>query len=268
MMNQPPQKPGQAKVVLALEQAMTTPRPQMLSQDPAVRLYVFLCLAALVAFLIVLLQSGYGRWSLLPAVVGALSVAFRWRAGALYFLLAVMGFVGLHVYEGWIRPHRQPTMADWALSASCLGFLIAYYRLLALVNGIFPVDPRRRRLGETPASLRRPTHLVTQRETGWFLVALPVWAALAQVLWRMVRARPVLDLSPTVGHIVLLGWLVGAGLLVASAILAYVGHSQLTREEATLFLQDTLWRETRREQRREVQWRVWARLRLRRKERA
>jgi hypothetical protein len=254
---------------------MTQPQPKVLGQDPAVRMYVFLCLAALVVVLVVLLQSGYGRWSLFPVVIGALAVAFRWRAGALLFLISLMGFLVLHNVAPWdagagARFRRQPTFYDWGLCASCLAFLIAYYRVLGLVNGIFPADPRRRRLGESLASLRRPTHLVSQSEAGWFLVGLPVWAALAQLLWRTILPRQVLELPSPVGHAVLLGWLVAAGLLLTSGILAYLGQGRLSREEATLFLQDTLWRETRREQRRELQWRAWVKLRgwKRRKERA
>ena len=86
--------------------------------------------------------------------------------------------------------------------------------------------------------------------------------------WRTILPRPVLDLSPRVGHVVLIGWLVGLVLLLAAGFLAYAGQRRLTREEAAVFLQDTLWRETRREQRRVQQWLAWAKLRrLRRKER-
>src|SRR5262249_50765174 len=145
----------------------------------------------------------------------------------LVFLVSLVGFLALHNVVTWnvppfFRVRRPPTFFDWGLCASCLAFLIAYYRVLALVSGIFPPDPRRRRLGESPTSLRRPTDLVTQREAAWFLVVLPLWAALAQLFWRTILPRPVLDLPPELGHAVLLGWLLGAGLLVASAVLAYL----------------------------------------------
>jgi hypothetical protein len=39
----------------------------------------------------------------------------------------------------------------------------------------------------------------------------------------------------------------------------------MTAEEATLFLQDVLWKETRGEQRRLNRWSAWARLRHNRK---
>jgi hypothetical protein len=59
----------------------------------------------------------------------------------------------------------------------------------------------------------------------------------------------------------LLLWSLGAGLLLASALIGYRAWGRLTPAEATLFLQDTAWAETRGEQRRIHSWLVWARLR-------
>jgi hypothetical protein len=251
---------------------MNKPETKMLGQDPAIRLYMVLCLSALTVVLIVLLQSGYGRWSLFPVVIGVLGVVFRWRSGVLVFLIALTTFFLMehgHLREGTVvfRFRRQPTLFDWGLGASCLAFVMAYYRLQGLVVAVFPQDPRRLRMGEKRSWVRRPTHLVSQREVGMFFVSLPVWAALAQVLWRLILSRPVLDLPPRLGHLVLVGWMLGVGLLVVAGLLSYLAQQRLTPEEATLFLQDALWWETRREQRRVHQWLIWDRLRrLRRKE--
>jgi len=47
--------------------------------------------------------------------------------------------------------------------------------------------------------------------------------------------------------------------LLASSILNYLARRQMTRAEAELMLQDILWRETRREQRRIGRWLAWSR---------
>jgi len=58
-------------------------------------------------------------------------------------------------------------------------------------------------------------------------------------------------------------------LAAGSAVLAYARQASATPEEALLYLQDQVWRDTRCEQSRINRWLVWARLRWqRRKERS
>jgi hypothetical protein len=68
---------------------------------------------------------------------------------------------------------------------------------------------------------------------------------LAELLW---RGRALL-------------WVLGVGVLFVSGVLSYLAWNPKRRAEAEVFLQDTAWRETRREQRRINSWLVWARLR-------
>ena len=53
---------------------------------------------------------------------------------------------------------------------------------------------------------------------------------------------------------------------MTAALLGHWRARQMTAAEGELSLQDTLWRETRREQRRLNRWLAWAELRRRRKE--
>jgi hypothetical protein len=54
--------------------------------------------------------------------------------------------------------------------------------------------------------------------------------------------------------------------LAVAALLRYLALRRMTPPEAGLYLQDVLWRETRREQRRLNRWLAWAWLRRRRRE--
>ena len=56
-------------------------------------------------------------------------------------------------------------------------------------------------------------------------------------------------------------YVLGVGVLFVSGVLGYLAWGPKRRAEAEVFLQDTAWRETRREQRRINSWLVWARVR-------
>ena len=92
------------------------------------------------------------------------------------------------------------------------------------------------------------------------LLSLPVWTALALMSWNRVGLQEAeLDFSAHVWRGMLLVWLVGVGLVVASGLFGYLDWMRWTRDEATMALQDMLWRETRREQGRLNRWLAWSR---------
>src|SRR5581483_9909399 len=96
------------------------------------------------------------------------------------------------------------------------------------------------------------------------LLALPIWTGLAQVLWLVLpqtAGNP--GLIVPVWRVILWLWIFGGIALLATSGFAYWHRSTMSVEEATLFLQDTLWRETRGEQRRINRWFAWARVRAR-----
>ena len=120
-------------------------------------------------------------------------------------------------------------------------------------------------------------------EVGGLLASVVVFVPLAALflMW-LGEARPFPMLSLSSGgwrrafdpdrplwQALLAVWLFGLGLLTAGALLGYLRWNRAGPEEALLHLQDQLWHQTRREQRRAE--RLWARARLRaerRKERA
>ena len=54
------------------------------------------------------------------------------------------------------------------------------------------------------------------------------------------------------------------GTSAASSVLGYLAWIRMSPAEATLYLQDVAWRETRREQTRINRWIAWAKLKKRR----
>jgi hypothetical protein len=67
-----------------------------------------------------------------------------------------------------------------------------------------------------------------------------------------------LHLYDSIWQLMVLLWLVSIVLIVAAGVLAYLGTRRLSPEEAALYLQDQVWRQTRREQARLNRWLTWA----------
>jgi hypothetical protein len=91
-------------------------------------------------------------------------------------------------------------------------------------------------------------------------ISMPVWVILAYSCWRLLAVQHTrLDMPDSVYQGMLLIWMVGVGLLVSWGVFSYLRWQAFRPDEAGLLLQDTLWRETRREQARLNRWIVWAR---------
>jgi hypothetical protein len=246
---------------------------------PLLNLYSVLCLAALAALLLVEAQHGPRLTTPLLVAVGLAGVVMRLRSGPILLLVTLAAghllvqhqFVGLG-WRWYTRP-RAIEVADVVLCGAVLVYVAAHYRLQALTRHVFPPDPRRREpVPGRPGKQRvvrqtRSPGLAVPEEAAFLILLVPVPALLAQALW-MVIARPwsVLGLPPPVGRILLLVWVLAVGAFLLAALLGHWRSRQMSGAEGELYLQDTLWRETRREQRRLNRWLAWAELRRRRKE--
>src|SRR5205807_7146527 len=73
-------------------------------EDPAIRHYTYLCIAALLALLFVLVQRRLGFWSFFPVLVGALGLAMRWRTAPVILLLTVASFL---LFETILHPRAR-----------------------------------------------------------------------------------------------------------------------------------------------------------------
>lgn len=252
--------------------------PEDLANDPVVRNYVFVGLAAVVVMLVVLLYQGLGTGSLMPVLVGIMGVVTRWRAAPLLVVIALAGlyYVEMIRYYGIARQpeFELPELADVVLAGAVVLYAAAHYRLQGLVQEIVPREPGRRRAAhlatQPEPAARRSTRAVPESELAW-LVFVPAWAAAALALW-LALPGPVfylanhVEMRPQDWQAGLLVWSLGIGLLVLNSLVSYAGHRRLGAAEAQLFLQDVAWRETRREQGRINRWLAWARVRRQRRE--
>jgi hypothetical protein len=242
--------------------------------------YSVLCLIALLGVLLVLFQRSASATILIPVLLGAGGITFRWRTAPLLVLLALLvEYTDLWPYtrRAW-APRPTSRVADLLLAGSVLTYCAAQYRLQSLLVTILPPDPRQRQIGKPrPAgkggssladqfhpgmNVPRSPSLVSNREIAFLLASVPVWVGLALYGWDWLPGNwTALGLPARVWRTLVLVWIVGVSLLVAAGFMSYLGWGRMGRGEALLFLQDSVWRETRREQRRINRWLAWARFR-------
>jgi hypothetical protein len=255
------------------------PPPQ---PEPAVLLYQVVCLAGLGLVIVPRLAGGVGLLELFLVVVGLLGVLTRWRLAPVVVLglLAVSQLTQPLLYgvRGFATRPRAPDAADLLLCCGVLAYVAAHYRLQGLLSHILPPDPRNRVEGRPGLATlwRRPVvrqprapRLVTPAELSLFVLSLPLWAVLAQAAWVWLAGRRSflgLALPEAMSRFLLLAWLLGAGGLAVATLLGQWRRRTMTPAEGELLLQDVVWRETRREQRRLGRWLAWSRLRRARKE--
>jgi hypothetical protein len=236
--------------------------------------YQVLCGIALAAIFLVQLQEGLLLWSMIVLLLGATAVLLRARISPLLIVLALVGGQFYHQYlfpAGRQRGTLQ--VEDVVLCAATLAYVAGHYRLLALWRNILPLDPRQiyhkragvivplSRLGKV-APQHRPTAHLSRGELAWFVLQLPLFALLAQAVWIVLGARRELHaLSPWLLQLMHATWILVLGLLLVGQLLRVVRLLRMDRVTAQIVLQDTLWAETRREQRRIGRWLAWWKLR-------
>jgi hypothetical protein len=247
-------------------------------QDATVRNYFLVCMGAMLVLLLDLLRRGLGPWALLPVAVGVVGAAFRIRFAPLLTIIVIAATVlateGEFGSSSFLPPTFNGSLPDWILSAAMLAFFTAHYRILGLTGPYFPTDESKRaKASEGPSKPEAAEQLasprgassITPSELSWFVLSLPVWAMLAQLLWKFIPigANPY-ELPPAAWQGIVFAWTFGLGLFLVAGILGYVIWQQRTRQEARLVLQDAVWREICRDQRRISRELARARLQRRR----
>jgi hypothetical protein len=115
-----------------------------------------------------------------------------------------------------------------------------------------------------PVLQPRSHRLASRLEVGLFVLTLPMFAILAQFAWLFLDQHWQLAGWPErTNRLIVLAWVIGAGLFVAATLFKHWKHRQYTAREAALFLQDAVWHETRGDQRRITRWLAWGRLKER-----
>ena len=205
----------------------------------------------------------------------------QWLLEMLVSLFARLPYV---VYRPNPAPKllRPAPVLDVMLCSAVVVYLAAYCRLLGVTRNIFPVDWQRRgpsaglkpngepKLGPV-IEQKRSSRTIEGSEIASLASAAVGCAALAQILalWLSKRTargdltflferQIALNISDGVWQALLLLWIFAILLGVAAGLMSYLGHLRIGAEEAALYLQDQLWRETRREQARLNRWLAWA----------
>jgi hypothetical protein len=278
-----------------MSEAETT---EPLDQHPAVRDYGLVCMGALTLTVAALVLRRPDVWCLFPALLGGLGLVFRWRSGPVIVLLALVllltswwlgtnpgmmllyavGWVvwllrGLHgrlpIWRSGVPSRGIQPISDFLLALGLLAYAAGQYRLQGLTKSLFPPGPRRRGpdAKKVDEASRRSPDRVTGHEMGVLLVALTVCAVAASLFWSWLQEQDTdLEIADPAWQGILVLWLLGGTVLIVAAGLRYLALRRMTAQEAQLYLQDVLWRETRGEQRRLNRWLAWAWLRRRRRE--
>jgi hypothetical protein len=225
-------------------------------QKPGVNQYVTVGICSLGAIGLVLYERGFGFWCLLPILAGlaASPTAF----GPMALVTALAGCV-LFVPRVIDWRHGILSIPDLVLSGAVLGYMVCHARLQSLTKNIFPSDIRGGvvQLENQTSSHRRATGLVTSAEVSTLVIALPLWAlaaTIARAIWPAKWPDPI---RPEVWNAIVVCWIAALALICARIVLSYWQLRHMSAPEAQLMLQDVLWPETRREQRRVNRWRVW-----------
>jgi hypothetical protein len=233
---------------------MSTVKQPDAGLSPLANAYLVAGLGALVVLGVVLLET-MGRWALVPTLLGAAGLAFRWRSGALLFLASMaICQLGRSEFFGFGYRFGTSLLSDLILCATAVTYVVSQYRLIGLTTGVFPPPPRKSLEAAPPRA-----GSAGLQELGAALLAVAVATIGARFAWEMLgKVPPAWRIPPEHWQIALLAWVMLGGTVVAAAVLSHLGWRRLSREEAAIFLQDTLWHETRGEQRRINRWRAWA----------
>ncbi len=236
--------------------------------------YQILAGACLVLIFFAQAEQGLMLGNLLVVCFGLFGIVSKMRAAPLILLAVLaMAHVGQRITQGGFDlqpPRRLLQLGDLALAIGVVGYITASYRLQSLQSHILPPDPRQRRLrsgerGQRPEFAAEPqkrsAQLLTPHEIARFVLALPFWALLGQAIFLLIgQPWTVPGWSDRFVRLVLLAWLFILGLLVVASFFGQWRRRQMDGTAARVYLQDVLWRETRREQRRIFRWLAWRRL--------
>jgi len=241
-------------------------------REPAICVYIFIGLAALIICHTQMIQRFNNEGSLICIFIAGAGLILRWVISPVLFLILVTyllidpNFQGLLTLS-WGSSYRSDLFSSVLLSASVLAYLIAQYRVLSLTHQSMPIDPAPRRKGQpAPLTPRRPISLIAEGEPiaalalglGAVAIGLAAWSLLS---WyeRDRRLSGHWGITRPFARSMLVLWTIGTIALLAGVFFRYVSMRRMGRLRARMMLQNMFWEETRREQERIQRWRRWAR---------
>ena len=244
-------------------------------------------LSGVALFVIILMEATDGLSLTVPLILLFGLVGIVWRVpaapGLVLFFYAVGQFfrseyvraMGMRRRGLFVADFPPVDMPDLVLAGAIVAFFAAQYRLHGVLGSMIPFDVRRRRRAGLGAQLptedgeqvQRPRKTVSLYEAPILVLTLPLWVLIGQLLWLVIAARREdYPLPQWTLRLVMMVWILGVPTLVVGSLLHYWYRRGMSPEEARLYLQDTQWRETAREQRRVSRFLAWARLRRKRRE--
>jgi len=244
------------------------------AEEVQARNYFLVVLCALALILIMLLRRGYGIASLVP--VPRASSAWSCPGGPcpslpVFSLAAILFRHG----SGWlpdvVAEPQSFSLSGWLLSAATLAYCAAVFRLQGFMSTFFPADVAKKfRPASGPARLenRRNAELVPPEEIAWLIVSVPIFALLAQIAaWFLSHlSEGWTELDQRIFQAIALTWILILAVGFIAGLLGLVQWRRMSPLEAKIYLQDTVWYETRREQRRLQRWLVWLRRKTRKEQ--
>lgn len=260
---------------------MTEPEVETPPAELGLSYYLFLGFSGLVVLCLVLLER-IDIFALIPTGIGALGLAtflmpakFGILRKPLYFtpvfvLLSLAVFLGI----SYSYSHSSVQLMDLLAAPALLAYLGAQYRLFALRGAAVPVDtrPRLDRPGGDPPE-SRPLEQVSPREPIRFIAVMAACMIVGQVAWQWVMSSWLaigsempeqLALRTVPWRMISLIWLLGSGMILTMGFFRLLRIYRMSRDESAMIAVDTLWAETRGEQRRVARWTAWRRRKLER----
>jgi hypothetical protein len=241
-----------------------------------------------------LVERGTGPWLVLPPMVAAAGLYFRWLRAPVFVLL---GSTIAVLIAQRTNPGHLP-VADAMLSATLIGYVAAHYRLCSFGGTLYPPDSRRllrpkppgepalpgwleflmlvtvvpyivysvtrkpRSPGREPEVARPRRAAAAPDEIPRLLISAALAPLAALGLWLAVRSVPVpLRIWPSQWRLGLSIWFFFIAVCAVAGLAGYFSLRRMSLLEARLRLHDALWSETRAEQRSVARWIRWRRLR-------
>jgi hypothetical protein len=222
-------------------------------RQPGTFHYVLFCAGGMMAVLLAMVPYRFGFWAVLPIAVGLLG-AFT-RLGPILFALAVALALNFPPHLAFGR-RALIHIPELIAAGGVLAYVIGHYRLQVIQLHAFAEGKKKAASDEPPR--RRHPRWVTSAELGQALLALPTAAIFAQVVWVLLMGMHARLRWGLIWPFIVTVWILGIGFAVVGGAFSWWRRQQMTVEEATLFLQDQLWQDTRRDQRRVARWLAWA----------
>jgi hypothetical protein len=262
--------------------------PETPGREQQVMIQTYRILSGVALLILVVLEATDGLSLTVPLILLFGLIGIIWRVPAAPMLVLLFFAFGQFLRAqfaadmGVRRGHFVPDysaveMPDLVLAGAMVAFFAAQYRLYALRASLVPFDLRRKyrsglgaqALSRDRVEVKRPRKVVSLFEAPTLILTLPLWVLLGQVLWLIIAVRRgVSEMDATLYRLMVLVWILGVPALVIASLFNYWKRLDMSPDEAQLFLQDTQWQQTGREQRTVGRFLAWARLRRKRREEA